>query len=58
MELAWAISPPSTQMTEQETRENEQIRALNAQIASFMNASPPPQGGKRRTRRRRMTKRA
>lgn len=58
MELAWAISPPSTQLTEQETRENEQIRAVNAQIARLMNTPLPRQGGKRRTRRRRTTRRA
>jgi len=57
MDLSWNIQYPSSEITVQEQRENQQIRALNDQIARIMN-TPSPLGGKRRTKKRRVTRRA
>ena len=56
MDLSWNIQYPSSEITVQEQRENQQIRALNDQIARIMN-TPSPLGGKRRTKKRRVTRR-
>lgn len=52
MELAWNIQPPSKEITEKERQENQQIQALNAQIARIMNTLPRNGGKRRRTFKR------
>ena len=58
MDLSWNIQYPYSEITVQEQRENQQIRALNDQIARIMNTTPSSLGGKRRMKKRRVTRRA